>query len=251
MDVDTTRYLRKLRLFQNIPDDVLAEMATTVERRHLAKDEILFRKGDPGASVYIVRTGWVKIVTEDKDGHELVLNHAGPAEVVGEMSLIDQEPRSAGVIALSPVEVLELKRGAFLNMLDKYPPLALDVMRNLARRVRFATTYIEQAIALSHRIAEGDYSFAMDQIQNVQSTIVDTRKEADVRANEMLSAFFRLVEGVKAREDSLKQQLRQLSIEIDESKRVQEVEKLTESTFFTNLKSAAQQLRQQREREDG
>ena len=65
------------------------------------------------------------------------------------------------------------------------------------------------------------------------------------------AAFFRLVEGVKGREENLKQQLRQLSIEIDESKRAQEVEKLTESTFFTNLKSTARQIRQQRDRDDG
>jgi CRP-like cAMP-binding protein len=165
------------------------------------------------------------------------------------MSLIDQELRSAGVVALSPVEVLEITRETFLAIMEKYPLVAQDIMRNLARRLRFATTYAEQVIEWSHRIAEGDYSFAMRQIQDVKSTIVDTRKDDDARANQLLSAFFRMVEGVQRREQDLKQQLQQMSIEIDEKRRKQEVEKLTESTFFTNLKSAAQQLRAQRRSE--
>lgn len=245
---DTIKYLKKLPLFQGLPEALIEDMAPEVASRNLAKDEALFQRGGPGNSLFIIRTGWVKITTVDGDGDELVLNHCGPSEVVGEMALIDEEPRSASVIALSPVTVLELRRDTFMTALHKQPMLAVDVMKNLSSRIRYATTYIEKAIEWSHRIAEGDYGFAMDQIQNVQSTMI-LQKSDEARAGQLLSAFFEMVRGVQEREENLKQQLRKLSIEVDETKRQQEFESLTDNTFFGNLKSAAQQMREQREKE--
>jgi CRP-like cAMP-binding protein len=246
---DIIRYLQKLPLFQGLPEAIIIDMAEGVSSCKLAKDDVLFEKGGPGNSLFVIRTGWVKITTVDGDGDELVLNHCGPSEVIGEMALIDEEPRSASVVALSPVEVLELKRDTFMEALYKQPLLAVDVMRNLSARIRYATTYIEKAIEWSHRIAEGDYSFAMDQIQTVQSTMI-RQKSDEARAGELLSAFFEMARGVQEREEHLKQQLRKLSIEVDETKRKQEFESLTESTFFSNLKSAAQQMREQRNKSE-
>jgi hypothetical protein len=134
-----------------------------------------------------------------------------------------------------------------MEALYKQPLLAVDVMRNLSGRIRYATTYIEKAIEWSHRIAEGDYGFAMSQIQNVQSTMI-REKSDEARAGQLLSAFFEMVQGVQEREENLKQQLRELSIEVDETKRKQEFESLTESTFFSNLKSAAQRMREERDK---
>jgi CRP/FNR family transcriptional regulator, cyclic AMP receptor protein len=250
MQADTIKYLKKLPLFQGLPEDVIVEMAREVKQHKLVRNDVLFLKGDPGSSLYIIRTGWVKITTEDQHGDELVLNHCGPGETVGEFSLIDEEPRSAGVVALSALDTLELKRETFLRVLDREPLLALDVMRNIVARGRFATTYIEKAIDLSHRIAEGDYSFAIDQIQNIQSTFVDVHKADETRASELLSAFFHMVEGVRSREENLKQQVYELTVKIDEKKRQEEVKSLTQSPFFSNLKSAAQKLRQQRDLEE-
>jgi CRP-like cAMP-binding protein len=246
--VDIIKYLQKLPLFQGLPEGIIVEMAQGVTSRQMSKDEVLFSRGDPGKSLFVIRTGWVKITTHDSDGDELVLNHCGPSEVIGEMALLDEEPRSASAIALSPIKVLELKRDTFMEALYKQPLLAIDVMRNLSARVRYATTYIEKAIEWSHRIAEGDYNFAIDQIQSVQSTFVG-QKADEARAGELLSAFFKMAQGVQEREENLKQQLRQLTIKIDDKKRQEEFESLTESTFFTNLKTAAQKLREEREAE--
>jgi CRP-like cAMP-binding protein len=242
---DIIKYLQKLPLFQGLPEGIIVDMSQGVMTRRLAKDEILFQRGGPGSSLFVIRTGWVKITTVDGDGDELVLNHCGPSEVIGEMALIDEEPRSASVVALTDAEILELKREIFMEALHKQPLLAVDVMRNLSARIRYATTYIEKAIEWSHRIAEGDYSFAMDQIQTVQSTMM-RQKSDEARAGELLSAFFEMVRGVQEREEHLKQQLRELSIEVDETKRKQDFESLTDSTFFTNLKTAARHMREER-----
>jgi CRP-like cAMP-binding protein len=246
MDDGIIEFLNGLSLFRGLPREVVAAVALDVQPRHLNTDDVLFRKGDPGDALYMIRSGRVKITTVDSQGKELMLNQCGPGEAIGEMSLIDSSPRSASVVALEPAEILVLKREAFLDELGRHPTLAMDVMRNISGRLRFATTYIEKAIEWSQRIAEGDYSFALQQIQTNQSSMAGQRAPDEARAAELLSAFFRLVEGVKKREEALQQQVRELKIQIDETKRKQEVESLTSSDFFSRLKAKSEELRRQR-----
>lgn len=242
---DIIRHLQAIPLLQGLPADAIEALADQVTPRQLQAGDVLFRKGDEGNAAYVIHRGWVKIVTVNEAGEELVLNHCGPGEVVGEMALIDREPRSAGIIALGPVQALELKREAFLQVLSRQPMLALDIMRNFSARLRFSTTYIEKAIAWSRRIAAGDYRMAIEQIKS-DSHIVDRSKTDDSRANELLAAFFEMVEGVRAREETLKRQVRDLSIEIDESRRRQAFEEVAQTDFFKDLKSSIEQIRQQK-----
>lgn len=248
MGKDTVTQIRKISLFENLPEEAIEELAGKISPRQLHKNDILFHEGDPGEAIYLIRTGWIKLVTSDVEGEELVLNHCGPGEVIGETELIDQAPRSVKAVAISSqVELLELKREGFIEVLMKYPALALDLMRGLAAKLRFAYTYIEKAVEWSQRIAEGDYSFAMEQIRTTQSTIIDTSRPDEARANELLSAFFQMVKTVKAREEKLKQQIQHFTIQIDETKRQEEVEDVIQSTFFGRLKFVTGKLRQQNE----
>jgi CRP-like cAMP-binding protein len=236
---DTIRYLKKLSLFMGLPEEVLAELAAKIEQRTLVKDECLFAAGTPGDAAYIVRYGWLKIHITGARGEELVLNQCGPGEVIGEMALIDGQPRSAAVTALSPAELLIFKRDDFLAVLVQQPLLAIDVMRNFSNRLRFANTYLQKAVEWSQQIADGDYNFALNQIQSIQSTIIDTRKPDDARADQLLSAFFRLVKGVKEREDALREQLKEFHIQIDAARQQKVIDEVVYSTFFGRLKEGA------------
>ena len=111
--------------------------------------------------------------------------------------------------------------------------------------MRFSTTYIEQAIEFAKSIAEGDYNFVMNRIQSTQSAIGEKTQSDQARANELLTAFFKMVEGVREREEALQQQVRQLTIQIDQSKRKEEFESVTKSEFFLDLKTKAAQLREE------
>jgi len=237
--------LKRLPLLEDLPDDAIDELAGKLVPVSLQENEILFRKGDPGNSLYIIDAGWVKIVTEDEQGEELILNQVGPGQAIGEMSLIDQEPRSASVVALSPtVQMFKLGGEDFLDVLAAQPEVALSVMRNLSGRMRFATTYIEQAIEWSRRIADGDYDFAMHEIESEQDAIARGQLSDEARATELLGAFFAMVKGVQEREQALKTQLQRLTIEIDEAKAEEDFERLTSSDFFADLKATAQKMRQ-------
>ncbi len=232
-------HLRKAFLFQGLPDDVLAALAQKLTRQKLAKGQVLFRRGDQGNSLFIIDEGRIKIVREDAQGGELVLNYCEPGEAIGEMSLFDKEPRSAGVVAVTDSEVLELKRDAFFDLIDTRPDVSLVLLQSLSSRLRFASTYIQKAIEWSKRIAEGDYSL-MDQMQTEQAV------SDEDKAGQLLSAFFQMVKGVKAREEDLKQQVQKLTLIIDETKRKQEFEELTSTEFYSKLKLQAQMIREQR-----
>jgi CRP-like cAMP-binding protein len=238
----TVQQLRKIYLFHGLPDEVLAALSNSIVQRRLRKDEILIRKGEEGDSLFMIGEGWVKIVTEDALGNQLTLNQCGPGETVGEMSLFDKAPRSAGVIALSDVTVLELKRDAFLELLDRRPDVALLVIRGISSRLRGSTTYIEKAIEWSRKMAEGDFSF----IEQTHSRELLGEASDEDRARQFLSEFFKMARNVRKREEKLKQQVEKLTLQIDEARRKQEFEELTSTDFYANLKEQARKLRAQR-----
>jgi CRP-like cAMP-binding protein len=246
MDPKLVSTLEKLPLFKGAPATVLAKIADKVKILSLARGDFLARQGDASDSLFVIRTGWIKIVAEGPQGEEVILNQCGPGQLIGEMSLIDQKPRSNSMVAISPTEVLEIKYEGVLQILNEYPLLALSFLRDMSDRLRFANAYIEETIVWSQHIASGNYDFVQQRVEETQSTIVSTDLSYQARANAFLSSFFKMVEGVRKREESLKQQVQQLIIEIDEVKRHRAVKELTETEFFENLQATAQRLREER-----
>jgi CRP-like cAMP-binding protein len=139
--------------------------------------------------------------------------------------------------------MLKLMSDDFLSLLNEQPMMTLPIIRSVSKRLRFATTYIENAIEWSKRIAAGNYDFAEEQMQTAQATIVDSKQPDEERANRFLATFFRMVKEIRAREDELKQQLNQLKIEIDHAKRKKDVDALAKSEFFMELKAKSEKLR--------
>lgn len=241
MSRDILEYLKKTSIFGGLTDEVLSDIAQKASTRKLAEGDILMKKGDVGDSLFLIHHGWVKIVTEDSKGDELIINKCGPGETIGEMALLDQSTRSATVIALEDAEVLELKQDIFEKILNQRPDVSLSIIRSYSDRLRFSTTYIEKAIDWAQKIAEGDYSF----IEQTQPALNKTASDDD-KATQLLSAFFTMVSRVKEREEGLKQQLEKLTFEIDQARRKQEFEEITSTEFYAQLKEQAKALRQKR-----
>jgi CRP-like cAMP-binding protein len=99
------------------------------ERR--SAGETIFEAGKPGACMYVVRTGRVDI----RVGGETV-ESVEPGGIIGEMSLLDAEPRSASAIAATDCEVVSVDQKRFLFMVQQTPFFALEVMRTMAARLR-------------------------------------------------------------------------------------------------------------------
>jgi CRP-like cAMP-binding protein len=242
MEQDITSQLKKINWFIELPNDFFAALAQKVRIRTLSKDEMLFNKGDEGNSLFIISSGRVKIVTQDSQNNEVVLNQVGAYEIIGEMALLDHEPRSAGVVALEETSVMELSREDFMEILSGQPELALSVIRNLISRLRHNTSYIEQITEMSRRVARGDYSF----LSETQSEQTEEERSGQDKIRQLMAEFYSMVQGVRERETELKEQLQKLALQIDEAKRKQVFEEITNTDFYASLKKQAQKLRAQR-----
>jgi len=98
----------------------------------------LFHEQQTADRVMLIQKGWAKLSALSEDGKEVVLAIRGPGDLVGELSAIDGEPRSATATALAPVDVLVLAAGDFRAFLERNPRVALLLVAMLARRLRDA-----------------------------------------------------------------------------------------------------------------
>ena len=98
----------------------------------------LFNEREPGDAVFVLMSGRVKLSCVTEAGREAVLGIREPGELIGEMSAIDDAPRSATATTLEPVEVLTVSREAFVGFLARTPGVALVLLRMIAPRLRDA-----------------------------------------------------------------------------------------------------------------
>jgi CRP/FNR family cyclic AMP-dependent transcriptional regulator len=128
--------LRKVPLFgQLAPSDLERVVEISRERTYPRNSVILF-EDDPGDALYVVADGQVKVVLIGEDGREVILSVMGEGEFFGEMALVDDEPRSAHVIAMEDSTLLVLRREDFQGILTQTPGIALALLRELSRRLR-------------------------------------------------------------------------------------------------------------------
>ncbi|MEM7117866.1 MAG: cyclic nucleotide-binding domain-containing protein [Chloroflexota bacterium] len=243
--------LQRMDWFAALPEDDLVIIANKTDTKHFERNEILIHRGDSGDAFYIIVQGWVSAFVTPDEGSRIVLNQLGPGEIFGEMALLEDKPRSASIMALTPLEVLTLDRDDFMAILEKHTPIALETLRTLSNKLRFAYIYLENAIAWSQRIADADYSMVLDQIKMSQDDVIGAMESDESRINSFLAAFITLVRGVQQREDALRQEIKtlQMKIEIDQEKREEQVQAITDNPFFDSLKAQAKKIRQ--ERDDG
>jgi CRP/FNR family cyclic AMP-dependent transcriptional regulator len=128
----------KDRSAEVLPAKLLEEIGAIAATRAFAKNAIIVSEGDETDSLYVVLTGRVKVFLSDQDGKEVQLNHLGPGEYFGEVTL-DGGPRSASVMAMEDTRCAVVKRSEFVSLVERQPQFALHMVRKLAHRVRDLT----------------------------------------------------------------------------------------------------------------
>ncbi len=140
--------LKRVPLFSTLTLEQLASIDRLMVTRHYVKGESIFHKGDVGAELYVVLEGEVRIHL-DHDGHEVTLAKHGPSKVVGEMSVFDDQPRSASAQATQATTVRVLRRDRMQAIVHEHPEVLLEFVKNLSQRLRVMNEQLEAA-------AEGD-----------------------------------------------------------------------------------------------
>ncbi len=137
--------LADVPLFAGLADDERAALRYRMHRRRYPRGEVIFLRGDAGSHLYIVESGSVKITLSSAEGKEMILALLNRGDIFGEMTLLDDAPRSADAIALEGCEVLLLEREDFITFLADRPRASLGLMAALSRRLRATDELVQDA----------------------------------------------------------------------------------------------------------
>ncbi|GMV09989.1 MAG TPA: Crp/Fnr family transcriptional regulator [Gemmatimonadaceae bacterium] len=140
--MDYSNFLRSIPIFSRLDDAELQRFSELTREKTYPKGSVIVFEDDPGDSLFIVRDGRVKVVLIGEDGREVILGVLGVGEHFGELSLIDDQPRSAHVIAMEDTNLLVLRRDDFRRRVEANPAVAWSLLVELARRLRRADAKI-------------------------------------------------------------------------------------------------------------
>ncbi len=129
-------FLRKVDLFRDLDVRALTAIATITEERSVEPGEFLFREGDQGDSMFFVVAGTVAVLKDGPEGTTVELAEIGPPEVLGEMALFEDEPRSATLCTRQETTLLVISRDDFQEIMHEYPQVGASASRILSQRLR-------------------------------------------------------------------------------------------------------------------
>jgi CRP/FNR family cyclic AMP-dependent transcriptional regulator len=119
-------------------DDRLQLVDRCIQRRY-EKGQIVYCQGEPSESMLILRTGCLKISSFSSEGDELVFSKVLPGEIIGELGILSNVPRSATVTALQLSSALTLRRSVVMELIEERPAVAVAMLQQLADKVRRTT----------------------------------------------------------------------------------------------------------------
>jgi len=128
--------LEGIPLFSEVPRHQLRELARFARTEHFATGDVIVRMGEPGSTLYVVKTGRVNVMHDQDSGPGVTLAILGPGEFFGELSIFDGERRSATVIALEETETVTLGRFDLMRVVSHDPQIGLSLLKSLSARLR-------------------------------------------------------------------------------------------------------------------
>jgi CRP/FNR family transcriptional regulator, cyclic AMP receptor protein len=125
-------------LLDILGDAAREELLAIGRRTRFPPGTRLMHEGEPGSNVMLLVSGHTKTSSTTEHGQEIVLSFCGPGDVLGELSFIDEQPRSSNVTAIEPVEAIVMPASAFRDYLERSPTAAMSVIEAISRRFRLA-----------------------------------------------------------------------------------------------------------------
>ena len=137
--------LRSIPLFANIEPSKLKLLAFTSERLAFQEGQSLFHQGDMGDAAYLVVDGSADVIIEDPDGGKLTVAQVGRNAFVGEIAILCDVPRTATITATTKLDTLRISKDLFFRLVNEFPTMAVEIMRELARRQEQSNLQLTEA----------------------------------------------------------------------------------------------------------
>ncbi len=138
--------LRNIPLFSKIEPSKLKLLAFASDRLTFAPGQELFHQGDPGDAAYIIMDGEAE-VTVDTPAGEISVAKVRKNDLIGEIAILCDVPRTATIKALSEVTTLAISKDLFFQMVTEFPDMAVEIMRELAHRLERTTSQLREAMS--------------------------------------------------------------------------------------------------------
>jgi len=152
MPIDPDNLL-DIKLFELLDADDRRDLASVVDLTILREGELLFEKGDPSESLFIVCSGQVELFIRNIAGERIVLTVAGHGDLFGELSMTEGEGRAATAMALDDSRLISMTRGNLLLFFQKKPDAALDIIAALGGIVRKADDLLRTRVSRNVNVA--------------------------------------------------------------------------------------------------
>jgi CRP-like cAMP-binding protein len=147
----TVERLREIGLFGALSDDVLKNLTTQLKRFRVAPGTAVFTEGDSAREMFVVLDGEVEVMKNSRRGRAQRVALLGPNDSLGEMSIIDVQPRSATVRAVAPTHLLRISTedldALYRHDLKAYALITLNIARELSRRLRVTDSILADIAA--------------------------------------------------------------------------------------------------------
>lgn len=144
---DMAEQLAVCAIFASVQPATLAALAGTAQRRTWASGKVIFQRGDAGDHMLAITAGRVRLSLGTAQGKELMLRHLEAGDILGELAVLDGQPRSADAVALDDTTAIVLRRTRFLEVAATHPDLGMSVARYLCSMLR-NTNFQMESIAL-------------------------------------------------------------------------------------------------------
>ena len=139
--------LAEVELFKLLDEDELKEFAAVVDTETMTAGGTIFNAGDHGESLYIVKSGEVELFIKDTAGQKIILKVATRDDLFGEISMLDNRPRSATAVALMDAELFVLDRDDLLLLFQKQPDSGLNMLAAICGMLRDADNLLRTRVA--------------------------------------------------------------------------------------------------------
>jgi CRP/FNR family cyclic AMP-dependent transcriptional regulator len=140
-------FLVNINMFELLNEDDRLALAEVVDELDLPAGRTLFQSGDPGDSLFIVKSGKIELFIKDTAGQKIVLTTAEPGDMFGELAMLDSGPRTATALALMDSQVLILDRGDLVLLFQRKPEAALHMLAALSGLTRKADELLRTRVS--------------------------------------------------------------------------------------------------------
>lgn len=140
-------FLNNINMFEQLNEDDRLALAEVVDELDVAAGHTLFQAGDPGDSLFIVKSGQIELFIKDTVGQKIVLTTAESGDMFGELAMLDSGPRTATALALKDSEVLILDRSDLILLFQRKPEAALHMLAALSGLTRKADELLRTRVS--------------------------------------------------------------------------------------------------------